>query len=74
MNELLGSKPKAPNTQVVSCETWPWVYPTYTLKINKKLSEIESLEIDPSQRMADIDRKNNKVILGDRAPFADQTK
>jgi hypothetical protein len=73
MNELMGSKPKA-NAQVISSETWPWVYPTYTLKINKKLSEIESLEIDPSQRMADIDRKNNKVVMGDRVPFADPTK
>src|SRR6185369_250998 len=73
MNELLGSKPKA-NAQVVSCETWPWVYPTYTLKINKKLAEIESLEIDPSLRMADIDRKNNKVVIAERLPYADPTK
>ncbi len=73
MNELLGGKPKT-NSQVVSCETWSWVYPTYTLKINKKLSEIESMEIDSSQRMADIDRKNNKVIMSDRLPYADPTK
>jgi hypothetical protein len=73
MNELLGGKPKE-NEQVVLCETWPWVYPSYTLKINKKLSEIESLEIDPSQRMADIDRKNNKVVIGNRLPYTDPTK
>lgn len=38
---------------------WPWVYPTYTLKIDKPVSDIKRLEIDPSQRLADIDRKNN---------------
>lgn len=74
MNELVGGKPKEGNVPVVTCEAWPWVYPTYTVKINRKLSDIESLEIDPSQRMADIDRKNNKVVIADRVPFADPTK
>jgi len=73
MNELLGNKPKEGNNWIAA-ETWPWVYPIYTLKINKKISEIESIEIDPSQRMADIDRKNNKITLGDRTPFIDPTK
>ncbi|MBI3481731.1 MAG: M1 family metallopeptidase [Bacteroidetes bacterium] len=72
MNELMGAKPKEGTS--ITCETWPWVYPTYTLKVNKKLSEIESMEIDPSQRMADIDRKNNKVVIADRVPFAYPTK
>jgi hypothetical protein len=74
MNELVGGKPKEGSVPVVICEAWPWVYPTYTVKINKKLSDIESLEIDPSQRMADIDRKNNKVVMADRVPFTDPTK
>ena len=72
MNELMGNKPKEGSSTI--CETWPWVNPTYTLKINRKLSEIESLEIDPSQRMADIDRKNNKIVVADRTAFADPTK
>lgn len=73
MNELLGNKPKEETTRIV-CETWPWVYPIYTLKINRKISEIESLEIDPSQRMADIDRKNNKLVVTERVPYSDPTK
>jgi hypothetical protein len=74
MNELVGGKPKEGSVPVVVCEAWPWVYPTYTVKINRKLSEIESMEIDPSQRMADVDKKNNKMVFGDRAPFTDPTK
>lgn len=74
MNEMMGSKPMEGNASRVNCEPWPWVYPNYTLKINRKVSEIESVEIDPSQRMADIDKKNNKVSLSERIPFKDPTK
>jgi hypothetical protein len=35
---------------------WPWAYPTYTLETNKA---IQSVEIDPSELMADVDRANN---------------
>jgi hypothetical protein len=64
MNELLGNKPGGSKQRTV-CETWSWVDPTYTLKINRKASEIEALEIDPAQQMADIDRKNNKLVIAD---------
>ncbi len=67
MNELLGNKPQDDQKRIVG-ETWPWVYPNYTLKLSKKISEIESMEIDPSQQMADIDRKNNKLTLKDLSP------
>lgn len=40
-------------------EDWAWAYPTYDLEINKPLSEIESIEIDESQLMADVNRDNN---------------
>lgn len=73
MNELMGDKP-AEGKQRTAVEAWPWVYPIYTLKVSKKLSEIESFEIDPSQRMADIDRKNNKLLMTERVPFKDPTK
>jgi len=39
-------------------EDWAWAYPTYELNIDKPLSEIESIEIDESQLMADINREN----------------
>ena len=76
MNELMGNKPvEDPSMQRTDLATWPWVYPTYTLKINRKASDIVSLEIDPSQRMADINRKNNKMIVSERlSAFKDTTK
>lgn len=38
---------------------WPWTYPTYELVLDEKIGKIKSIEIDPSGRMADIDRTNN---------------
>lgn len=38
---------------------WPWVYPRYTLKIEQPASSISRVIIDPSERMADINRENN---------------
>lgn len=64
MNETLGNKPAESTTQSrVELETWPWVNPTYTLKINKPVKSIAKLEVDPSMRMADINRKNNLMEL-----------
>ena len=44
---------------------WPWTNPSYTFEINRPSSEIVSIEIDPSGRVADIDRSNNKIIMED---------
>ncbi|HET6527377.1 MAG TPA: M1 family metallopeptidase, partial [Balneolaceae bacterium] len=42
---------------------WPWVNPTYTLEIDRPASEIKRIEIDPSQRLADINRENNAILM-----------
>ncbi len=44
-------------------DAWKWTHPTYEIKTDKKLTDIVSVEIDPSYRMADIDRKNNRLEL-----------
>ncbi|MCE2894208.1 MAG: M1 family metallopeptidase [Flammeovirgaceae bacterium] len=75
MNELLGNKP--PENIIegrITLEPWPWVNSSYSLIINKKESSIESIEIDPSQRMADVNRKNNKIVLSELKPYVNPTK
>jgi hypothetical protein len=42
---------------------WKWTAETYIIETDHKLTDIISAEIDPSQRMADVDRKNNKLEL-----------
>ena len=38
---------------------WPWVYPEYRLTISRPIQEVELIEIDPTLRMADVERQNN---------------
>ena len=38
---------------------WPWARPEYKLIINRPLSKIVDIFIDPSYYMADVDRDNN---------------
>jgi len=38
---------------------WAWAFPTYEFTINIPIEKIKTIEIDPSFRMADIDRSNN---------------
>ncbi|MAJ51673.1 MAG: peptidase M1 [Flammeovirgaceae bacterium] len=41
---------------------WHWTHPSYDLFVKVNLDNIKSIEIDPSQRMADIDRSNNSYL------------
>lgn len=64
LNETLGKKQIEDKTiSRVDLDTWHWVNETYVAQIDKPISEVASIEIDPSQRMADIDRKNNRIDL-----------
>nr|WP_298923513.1 M1 family metallopeptidase [uncultured Allomuricauda sp.] len=40
-------------------EDWAWAYPTYEFIINKPISAIQAIAIDPSQLMADVNPENN---------------
>lgn len=64
MNELMGNKSRENKSiKWTVLDAWNWVNPTYTFTIDKPISEIQSLEIDPSQRMADIKRENNLMKM-----------
>lgn len=44
-------------------DAWKWTHPVYIIETNRKLLDVTVAEIDPSQRMADVERKNNKLEL-----------
>ncbi len=46
--------------EVKTMDDWRWTDPTYTIEIEDQVEDIESVEIDPSFRMMDADRSNNK--------------
>lgn len=58
---MFGEKPKEDDTKRITHEWWAWTHPTYEVELGVPLREISTLEIDPSQRMADIDRHNNLI-------------
>ena len=60
---MFGEKKAEDSLPRTSFEAWRWTHPTYTFEVNRKLIDIHSVEIDPSQRMADVERKNNKLEI-----------
>ena len=61
---MFGAKPVEDTTMPRTLkEPWKWTSPTYSFDINRRLTDIKIIEIDPSQRMADINRKNSKLEL-----------
>jgi hypothetical protein len=60
---MLASKaPEGKGTRIVHPEG-KWVQPTYTFETTKPLSALKSIEIDPSYRLPDINRTNNKLEI-----------
>jgi hypothetical protein len=63
LNLMFAAKPaETKDTRFVHAE-WSWTNPVYTFEFDKRLLDAVSVEIDPSQRMADVDRRNNLLEL-----------
>jgi hypothetical protein len=61
---MRGGKPDEPGMpQRVTTEVWPWTNPTKSILLKRPMSEIKSVEIDPSRRMADTNLENNKRVF-----------
>ncbi len=61
---MYGTKPvEDPTISRKVYEPWRWTHQTYTIETTRKLLDLVEAQVDPSQRMADIDRKNNKLEL-----------
>ena len=59
-----GEKPvEDANIPRTTYDGWKWTSPTYTFELNRRLTDVKVLDIDPSERMADVDRKNNRLEL-----------
>ncbi len=62
---MLGNKISEDTTTRIIHNEWRWTHPKYHFNIDKKLIDIKSIEIDPSYRMADMNRINNKIVVPD---------
>lgn len=63
MNLMYGIKPAEDATPRIVHQEWKWTDPEYYFTINRNIGDIRSIEIDPSQRMADVNRSNNKLVI-----------
>ena len=60
---MLGAKGTESSVNRIVHKSWQWVAPTYTFETSKPLSALKSIEIDPSYRMPDLNRSNNKLEI-----------
>jgi Peptidase family M1 domain len=60
---MYGEKPAEDSTPRKSYPAWKWTNELYVIETNRKLADISVAEIDPTQRLADTERKNNKLKL-----------
>jgi len=61
--DLMLSGKKAEATNWITHAEWKWTAPTYSFELSKPISQLKSIEIDPSQRMPDVNRTNNKIEI-----------
>lgn len=57
---MRGHKPVG--NDVVVLKDWAWAYEAYNVIIDVQLNNIRAIEIDPSERLADINQDNNYLI------------
>jgi hypothetical protein len=61
---MFGAKPSEDKAVPrIVYEAWKWTSTTYVYEVNHKLTDLRSIEIDASHRMADVNRNNNKLEL-----------
>ena len=63
LNVIFGEKPAESNEVRIVHEEWRWTQRTYVIEFKHKLLDLKVAEIDPSQRMADGEWKNNLLEL-----------
>ena len=62
---MYGIKPNEDSVTRIVHDEWKWVAPDYKFYTTRSIRDLKSIEIDPSQRMADMNRSNNKLIVPD---------
>ncbi len=63
LNLMFGAKPAENNIPRVIHDEWLWTHPEYEFTTTRKVYEIKSIEIDPSKRMADLNFRNDRLVI-----------
>jgi hypothetical protein len=60
---MYGEKPAEDTIRRKVYAAWRWTDELYVIETDRRLGDISVAEIDPSQRLADAERKNNRLNL-----------
>lgn len=64
MSLMFGAKPaEDPAIPTTVYEPWKWTQPTYIIETKHHITDLIVAEIDPSQRLAETNRKDNKLEM-----------
>lgn len=66
MRIMWGEKDNEYDAERAVLDDWPWVFPDYSFEIDVAAGQIARIEIDPSQRLADVNPDDN-IYLPDQA-------
>ena len=62
--QMFGEKPAEPEQAARKVyPSWRWTSPNFAISTTKRLTDIRSVEIDPSFRLADVNPRNNRLEL-----------
>lgn len=68
MNLMYGTKPAsdAPEgARWIEHNEWKWTQTEYQLVLDKNIADIKAVQVDPSLRLADVNRGNNNLVIPD---------
>lgn len=63
LNLMYGQKPAEGNGEWITYPPQPWTHRQMVVHSKRKLKDVAVVEIDPSQRMADIERRSNRMEI-----------
>jgi hypothetical protein len=63
LNLMYGQKPKEGTGEWITYPAQRWTHREMVITSQRKLNEVSVVDIDPSQRMADLERRNNRLEI-----------
>lgn len=63
LNLMYGAKPSEGEGEWIRYPAQRWTHRDIVVSSKRSLKEVASIEIDPSMRMADFDRRNNRLEI-----------
>lgn len=60
---MFGEKPAENAMPRTVHAEWKWTHPDYSFTTTRSIKDLKSIEIDPTQRLADVNKTNNKLVV-----------